>query len=214
MYADRHAQSSALDPRSLGIAVLLNGAVVAALLLAQPAFKVVDHTRVLKTYPVLPDPPPPPIPPETRQHPLQHQTLTATRPLVDLPVTPPAPTGEIVLPLVTPPDVGPMVVPSATPTPVLVLVGPEVDPAHRGDLQPAYPAAELRAEREGSVQVRVLVGTDGRVRQVERISATSDAFFRTTQDRALSRWRFRPATRGGVPVEAWRTMTIRFVIPR
>ena len=34
--------------------------------------------------------------------------------------------------------------------------------------------------------VRVLVGTDGRVKQVDRISATTDAFYRATFDRALA----------------------------
>ena len=119
-----------------------------------------------------------------------------------------------IVPQPLPAPTGPAIVPEATPTPALVTLPAEIDPAHRGDLQPAYPPSELRAEREGVVTVRVLVGVDGRVRQVEQVSATSDAFFRATETQALRRWRFRPATRGSVPVEAWRVMTIRFVIPR
>ncbi len=60
--------------------------------------------------------------------------------------------------------------------------------------------------------VRVLIGVDGRVKQIERVDATSDAFWNAARTQALSRWRFRPATRGGVPEEAWRTMTLRFVL--
>jgi protein TonB len=64
----------------------------------------------------------------------------------------------------------------------------------------------------GKVTVRVLIGTDGRVKQVEPVTATSDAFFRATRDQALRRWRFRPGTRDGVPQEAWRTMSVTFVM--
>lgn len=218
MYADRHARSSGIDPRSLGIAVGLNGAIVAALLLAQPVLKIVDHTRPLTTYPVAIEPPPPPLPPDPAPHqPTRHQTVTVPRTLVEAPVPPtPLTTTDVILPPLPPTtvDTGPAIAPTATPTPALVLIAAEVDPRYRDALQPAYPANELRAEREGVVTVRVLVGTDGRVRQVEQVSATSNAFFRATQEQALRRWRFRPATRGGVPVEGWRTMTIRFVIPR
>ncbi len=56
----------------------------------------------------------------------------------------------------------------------------------------------------------MLIGTDGRVKRAERVSAASDAFWAATERRALDKWRFRPATRDGVPVEAWRTMTVRF----
>lgn len=218
MYADRHARSSGIDPRSLGIAVLLNGGAVALLLLVQPVMKIVrpDPPLHIIKVAVEPLPEPPPKPQERQQ---VHQPISATHPLVELPVPPtPVVTGEV-RPIPAATDdagsgVGPIVLPTATPTPVLVTVGPEIDPAHRGDLQPSYPAAELRAEREGVVTVRVLIGADGRVHQVEQVSATSDAFFRATEGQALRRWRFRPATRGSVPVEAWRTMTIRFVIPR
>lgn len=56
----------------------------------------------------------------------------------------------------------------------------------------------------------MLIGTDGRVKQVERVSAASEAFWQATERQALSRWRFRPALRDGVAVESWRTMTVRF----
>ncbi|WP_165899542.1 hypothetical protein [Sphingomonas sp. PP-CE-1G-424] len=50
------------------------------------------------------------------------------------------------------------------------------------------------------------------MKQVERVSATTDAFYRATFDRALAKWRFKPATRDGVPVEAWRSMALTFVL--
>ena len=60
--------------------------------------------------------------------------------------------------------------------------------------------------------LRAQIGTDGRVRDVERVVATSDAFWEAARDQALRHWRFRPALRGGVAEPSWQTMTIRFVL--
>jgi periplasmic protein TonB len=70
----------------------------------------------------------------------------------------------------------------------------------------------LRLEIEGSVTVRVLIGTDGRVRQVQVVRATDPEFAKATERQALRAWRFKPATRDGVPVEDWQTLTVRFDI--
>ena len=45
---------------------------------------------------------------------------------------------------------------------------------------------------------------------VEKIRATSDAFFRATERQALRHWRFKPATVDGRPVESRTTMTVHF----
>jgi protein TonB len=73
-------------------------------------------------------------------------------------------------------------------------------------------SGERRAEREGRVTVRVLIGEDGRVKQVELVSAASEAFFAATREQALAKWRFTPATKDGIPQEAWRTMSVSFVL--
>jgi periplasmic protein TonB len=82
----------------------------------------------------------------------------------------------------------------------------------KGLLQPEYPLIEQRLGNEGRVTVRVLIGTDGRVTQVEPVSFTSEAFLEATRKQALKKWRFSPATRDGVPVESWHTMSVRFEI--
>lgn len=86
------------------------------------------------------------------------------------------------------------------------------DPRFARDFQPDYPVGKLRLEIEGSVTVRILVGTDGRVRQVQILNATDPDFARATEKQALRAWRFKPATRDGVPVEDWQTLTVRFDI--
>jgi protein TonB len=88
----------------------------------------------------------------------------------------------------------------------------EVDPRYAGSFQPDYPANEQRREIEGIVRVRVLIGTDGRVKAIELVSTDSQGFFEATKRRALTKWRFKPATRGGVAEESWKEMTVRFQI--
>ena len=70
----------------------------------------------------------------------------------------------------------------------------------------------LQLEIEGTVTIRVLIGTDGRVRQAQVLSATELDFARATERQAMKAWRFKPATRGGELVEDWQTLTVRFDI--
>ena len=118
------------------------------------------------------------------------------------PYVPPAGTG-------TGPSV-PLDPPVAPTKPNLVLA--DIDPRFAGAFQPEYPAREQRGGIEGVAKVRVLIGTDGRVKAVELISADSPGFFEATKRRALAKWRFKPATRGGVAEESWKVMTVRFEI--
>ncbi len=86
------------------------------------------------------------------------------------------------------------------------------DPKFARSFQPDYPVGLLQREIEGSVTVRVLIGTDGRVRQVQILRATDSDFAKATEKQALKAWRFKPATRDGTPVEDWQTLTVRFDI--
>lgn len=118
--------------------------------------------------------------------------------------------GPIIVDL-PPLDPGPAARP-ADPPPQPKLVFAELDPRYAGAFQPDYPASEQRREIEGVAKVRVLIGADGRVKAVELVSTDSPGFFAETKRRALAKWRFTPATRGGVAEESWKTMTVRFEI--
>jgi protein TonB len=96
------------------------------------------------------------------------------------------------------------------PKPVAEPVRKEATMLASSELQPPYPASEERAENEGSVTVRILIGTDGRVKSVEKVRGANDAFFRATEQQALRHWRFRPATVDGRPVESRKTITVHF----
>jgi periplasmic protein TonB len=89
-----------------------------------------------------------------------------------------------------------------------------IHPKYRDALQPEYPPGLIRQEIEGSVTLRVLVGTDGRVKAIEPLRFDDAELLKATQAHALRKWRFLPATRDGAPVESWREMTVRFEIPR
>ena len=78
--------------------------------------------------------------------------------------------------------------------------------------QPDYPSSLLVREVEGSATIRVLVGTDGRVREATVVSATHPDFGRAALRQALKAWRFKPATRGNEVVEDWVTIPITFQI--
>jgi protein TonB len=218
MYANHHLTPSRFNPAGLGAAIAINAAVVAALIFAAPhveKFKPSDPISVF-TDPL--DPPPPPEPQPQPKTPPVEKIFTPVPPL-DLPTKPieAMDTTDTLPP--TPPSsevigkADPLPIPvEPPPTPLPALVEPSVDQRYAADLQPMYPPAERRAGREGSVTIRVLIGVDGRVKEAQQVRATSDDFWRATLDRALAKWRFKPGTRGGVPVEAWRTMTLRFVL--
>ena len=124
----------------------------------------------------------------------------------DATIYPPVP------PLPPAPDPGPATAQPEPPAPLPPLVAAAQDMRFAGDFQPPYPGPELRAQRDGRVSVRILIGIDGRVKAVEQLSATSAAFFEATRRQALSKWRFKPATRAGIPEESWKVMSVRFEI--
>lgn len=207
------SQSHKRSPVSLGAAIAINGAVVGALLLANPTF-VKEKIKVIEAINIpLVTPPPDPIdPPKPVEQKVAQQAQRETPTVSDIPI---APTGsDFKFPLVDPPlnpgtgDLG--VTRTIDPPHTPVFVGSQIHPRYRDALQPPYPPGMIRAEKEGVVVVRVLVGADGRVKEVQKIEAADDAFFRATVDQAMKRWRFVPATSDGQPVESWRTMTLRF----
>jgi len=185
--------------------------------------EIVDFVTPLKVRHIPIETPPPPEPPEPQPQPrteVRPQTqVTQVQPRIrverpvqptfdhvpDLPVTlDPGPVGNVIA--------EPVPQPLPQPTPQ-----PKADPVRRGAqmlassaLQPSYPASEERAQNEGSVTIRILIGTDGRVKAVTRIKAASDAFFRATESQALRHWRFKPATVDGKPVESTKVMTVHF----
>jgi protein TonB len=216
MYADRNV-TSGFKPGSLAAAVGINGALLAALMFSSPEVFAPPETP-FEAYPVNADPPPPPPKPDVEK---------VEKPILERPIAlPDAPDPIIEMPRTTDTIVGtPDPVPFTTgtteglgtitvdpPKPAPVFVDAAPDPRAMRDFQPPFPPSERRLGNTGSVTIRVLVGTDGRVKEVRTVSSASDAFLDVTRRQALAKWKFRPATRDGVPYETWRSMTVRFVL--
>ncbi|AQR74618.1 energy transducer TonB [Sphingomonas sp. LM7] len=219
MYAEHRYAPQQSRAVSFGAALAINGALIAGLILAAPEILPKPQPRILEAenIPLELTPPekskeqpkldreiardPPIYVPDTPIRIPTDNPIPATNEYPETPVPPlqpPAPTGDLKL--------------AEPPAPLPPLLGAEQDMRYVRDFQPGYPSPELRAQRDGIVRIKVLIGIDGRVKAAEAVSATSDAFFDATRRQALSKWRFKPATRGGVPQESWKTMTVRFEI--
>ncbi len=77
---------------------------------------------------------------------------------------------------------------------------------------PEYPMNARRLRVEGTVLLNVLVGTDGRVREVKVLEADGGKLLSPAAVEAVRKWTFSPATRGGRPVECWHKVPIRFAL--
>lgn len=207
-----------LSPTSLGIVIALHAAAITALALAKmdmPGMKVF-RPLIIKDVPIPPEPEPLPEPRDQPQ--VQPKSQVDYVP----PIVPPLPRDSSNVVVRDIPDVPIFTidppgrdepVPQPQPRPVPLPPPPvrvEATMLGSSELQPPYPAAEERAEREGTVSIRVTIGANGRVIRAAKVSATSDAFYRATERHAMRAWRFRPATEGGKPVESSKVITVRF----
>jgi protein TonB len=193
-------------PIGLGLVIAGHAAVLAALILAPPeSFKRITYLPLIVDSIKAPPPRREELPPPPKSSHEDNQPQ-AVKPIVDF-----APTTQPIR-LDPFPQVEPTVPQPVVPVqPVAPLFVPAaIEPGAAARFQPGYPSALARADIEGSATVRVLIGADGRVKQVELVNATHAGFFEATRDHALRAWRFRAATRDGVPTESWRTLTVRF----
>ncbi len=217
-------QKQKTNPAGLAATILINGGVVAAaFLMSTNILPNIEETRI-KTFDVPVDKPPPEQVAKTdKEIVLQKpKPAFADKPIVDIPVKQDGgiTTTDIFseTPLATDSE-GPKiafntgvkdVIERALPPPIFKAAAR--DPKFARDFQPDYPVGLLQREIEGKVTIKVLVGTDGRVREANVIAASHPDFAKATQRQALSEWRFKPATRDGKPVEDWQTLTVRFDI--
>jgi len=210
-YANRHS------PAALAAAVALNGGLVTLLIAIPVTFKALPPIERLIAYPISTPTPPPPAPPapppaSDRKAAVPQPRLAQPRPPV--PVEPIMPLGgQPALPTdftpITPGPVGP-IAPTVEPIHEPAVVKATQDPRYAGAFRPDYPPALRREGLEGHVTVRVTIDARGRVIAVAQVSATDPAFFEATRRQALREWRFRPATRDGVPVQSELTLTVQF----
>jgi protein TonB len=142
-------------------------------------------------------PPPPPL----------QTSPVPPRPVQVQPTAPPPP------PVYTPPRADTL--PRPTPPPAPPPAPPTPPRLRSGSISDAdYPASAFRAEAEGTAQVEIDVGPNGRVTgcTVSQSSGNS-ALDSTTCSLITRRFRYAPATRNGAPVAARVTQQVTWVLP-
>lgn len=206
--------------RSISAALALGsvGIVVAGLMTALVAPEVIPFGPPIIEVTHIPLPVPPEPDPQPQPDPSRHDpVLTTPRPKVDIPITADHPVIsdpiDFTLTLLGgvgsgggTGDVGEIV------TPPPLFTAARRNPRFARDFQPPYPAALQREGVTGRCPVSVTIAPSGRVSAVRDMGCTDPAFFRATQNQALNRWRFEPATRGGVAMESTLTQTVVFRI--
>ena len=158
----------------------------------------VEAVLLEETKPDIPPPPPPPPPPKNLPPPPPSYV-----PPVDIQLATPPPVNAIAAVSNTPQPVAP---PSPLPVQMSAPPAPPAPPVQTAAVisassceKPEYPSASKRLEEEGTVQLKFLVGVDGKVMEsaIEKSSG-----FRRLDEAAragLSKCQFKPATVDGKP---------------
>jgi protein TonB len=186
----------------LAVVVVLHGLLFWAINsgLARKFVKVikgpVEAVLLEETKPDIPPPPPPPPPKNLPPPPPSYV------PPVDIQVAAPTPANAIAAVSNTPQPVAP---PSPAPVSSAPVVTAAVISASSCE-KPEYPSASKRLEEEGTVQLKFLVGVDGKVLEsaVEKSSG-----FRRLDEAAragLAKCQFKPGTVDGKPQQSWASM--------
>ena len=234
--SERYAPSTGLS-RNAVIALSVVTLHVAALWalqsgLMRKAAEIIIPAEVLSEFltpqpPAPPAPPTPPAPPPPKPAPPK-PAPTPPKPAVAKPApapapmplaiadpapAPAAPTGVLepqpaAQPAPAPAATAPA--PSAPPGPAVVQ--PSSDASHLNNPKPVYPAVSKRLGEQGKIVLRVLIGTDGTPQKIEvKQSSGFERLDRQAVD-TVSRWRFVPGTRNGVPEAMWYLQPINFVL--
>lgn len=163
----------------------------------------------------------PPPPPKTLEQPaVQPPQAFIPKPMIELPS--PGPTQAAVespqaapVKIVASPAPAPMIAPApaAATAPVA-----SSEPVEGGDLSsqvlsarpPSYPVDARRRQEQGTVRLRLLVGPDGRVSDIQLASSSGSESLDRAALSAVKRWRWKPQSRNGTPVAVRGIVTIPF----
>lgn len=156
--------------------------------------------------------PPPPLPPEIIKKKVDTQPKPAVTQPRNVPVTPTPDTAPVI-------DQGTIATAdtTVTDTPTQDIGPPDTSPMVGSQLQyvtaspPPYPRAEQRSNVQGTVTLRVLVDVDGSPLEVSiEKSSGNRNLDRSASQHVLKHWRFQPAVRNGVAVQAYGLVPISF----
>jgi TonB family protein len=151
---------------------------------------------VAETSPPSPDTPAPPVSPPAPPAPPAPMSLPPPPPALDAPPPPPVPEAP------RPPVPGAASVPAVPPAPPAPTMPP-----------PRYPAAAAAAHQDGRVVLKLLVGTDGAVKDVVVERSEPAGVFDAATVEAARQWVLAPRLVDGRPVEGWIRVPVDFKAP-
>jgi protein TonB len=153
---------------------------------------------------------PPAPPPETKRRPKQ-ETRVQPRIITPAPIVQTvAPPPIITTTAVAPPR--PIPVAQPAPPPPASVAASNLDDSVIDGKPPKYPLESLRKKEQGTVMLRLTIGTNG---SVSSISVAKSSGFDRLDDaalRAVRLWRWRPMVRDGQALEVMGVMAIPFVM--
>ncbi len=77
-------------------------------------------------------------------------------------------------------------------------------------VEPVYPPLARQTHREGRVELRAIIGTDGSIQSLQIVA--SDPLFDLSAKEAVSQWRYRPTILNGQPVEIDTYITVVYTM--
>lgn len=103
--------------------------------------------------------------------------------------------------------------PRSDPQPVKLLRVTHLDPAMiTTRVEPIYPALPKQMRREGRVELRAIISTEGRIESLEAVGG--DALFYQSAMDAVRQWRYRPTILNGSAVEVETYITIIYTLEK
>jgi len=77
-------------------------------------------------------------------------------------------------------------------------------------VEPVYPVLARQTHREGRVELRAIIGTDGSIQSLQIVA--SDPLFDRSAQEAVSQWRYKPTVLNGKPVEIDTFITVVYTM--
>ena len=77
-------------------------------------------------------------------------------------------------------------------------------------VEPAYPRLAIQTHREGRVEMRARIATDGTIQSLEIVAG--DPMFYQSAKEAVIQWRYRPTFLNGQPVEIDTYITVIYTL--
>ncbi len=100
----------------------------------------------------------------------------------------------------------------AAPAPPVVETAASYQAEYLDNPPPTYPQLSRQLGEEGTVLLKVQVGSDGRPLQIKLLSSSGFSRLDASAEATVAQWRFVAATRNGHSVSAWVLVPIKFRI--